>query len=103
MRKGSLDEEEVEKLLEFDKKHIGKPTLNDWKELALEMGRQSRHLQSQLKILKESKDVNQTLKNSRYTLEDDKKILTYLNEHFDIGNAEKLRSLSMKDLQPLVK
>ena len=48
-------------------------------------------------------DVNQTLKNSRYTLEDDKKILTYLNEHFDIGNAEKLRSLSMKDLQPLVK
>ena len=56
----------------------------------------------QLKTLKESKDVSQTLKHSRYSLEDEKKILTYLNEHFDIGKAEKLKSLCIKDFQPLV-
>ena len=64
MKRGSLDEEEKEKLLDFDKKHNGKPTTNEWKELALDMGRQSKHLQDQLKILKQSKDVSQTLKNS---------------------------------------
>merc|ERR1711860_249631 len=104
MRKGSLDEEEKEMLLEFDKKHNGKPTTNDWKKLSLEMKRQSKHLQHQLKILKGSKDVSQTLKNSRYTLEDDQKILSYLNEHLDIADAEKLKSFfSEKDFQPLVK
>ena len=103
MRKGSFGEEENEKLLEFDKQHNGKPTTNDWKALAFEMERQSNHLQSQLKVLKESKDVSKTLKNTRYTLEDEKKILTYLNEHFDIGKAETLKSLASKDFQPLVK
>merc|ERR1711860_482200 len=103
MRKGSLDEEEKEMLLEFDKKHNGKPTTNDWKKLSLEMKRQSKHLQHQLKILKGSKDVSQTLKNSRYTLEDDQKILSYLNEHFDIADAEKLKSFCEKDFKPLIK
>ena len=103
MRKGSLDDEEKEKLLDFDKKHNGKPTANDWKQLASEMGRQYKHLQTQLKHLKESKDVSQTLKGSKYTLEDEVKILTYLSEHFEIGSAEKLKSISRKDFQPLVK
>ena len=52
MRKGSLGEEEKEKLLEFVKKHIGKPTTKDWQKFSLEMGRQSKHLQCQLNILK---------------------------------------------------
>ena len=103
MRKGSLDDEEKEKLLDFDKKHNGKPTANDWKQFALGMGRANAALQNQLKALKESKDVSQTLKGSKYTLEDEVKILTYLNEHFEIGSAEKLKSISRKDFQPLVK
>jgi len=103
MRKGSFDEEEKEKLLEFDKKHSGKPTAKDWKQLALEMDRLSHHLQNQLKYLKESKDVSQTLKKSWYTLEDEFKILSYLNENFEIGNSDELKSLSNKDFKPLVK
>ena len=103
MRKGSFDEEEKEKLLKFDKKHSGKPTAKDWKQLALEMDRLSHHLQNQLKYLKESKDVSQTLKKSWYTLEDEFKILSYLNENFEIGNSDELKSLSNKDFKPLVK
>ena len=103
MRKGSLDEEEKEKLMEFDKKHKGKPTVNDWKQLASEMGRTKNTLQTHLRNLKQSKDVSQTLKDSRYTLENDEKILSYLNEHFDIGDAKKLKSFSQKDFKPLVK
>ena len=103
MRNGSLDEEEKEKLLDFDKKYNGKPTTNEWKELALDMGRQSKHLQYRLKILKPSKNVSQTLKNTKYTLEDEVNILVYLNEHFEIGNVEKLNSLHRNDFLPLVK
>ena len=103
MRKGSFDEEEKEKLLEFDKKHNGNPTTNEWKELTLEMGRASNALKTQLKILKESKDVNQTLKGSKYTLEEEVKILSYLDKHFDIGDPEKLKSFPLREFKPLVK
>ena len=103
MRKGSLDEEEKEKLLDFDKKHNGKPTTNEWKEFALEMGRQSKLLQNQLKNLKESKDINQKLKNTKYTLEDDVKILSYLNEYCDISDPNRLKTLKIIDFLPLVK
>ena len=92
-------------LLEFDKKHNGNATTNDWKQLALEMGRPTETLRPKLNDLKESKDISQKLKKTRYTLEDEVEILTYLNEHFEIGNPEKLKSLSWsrKDFQPLVK
>ena len=103
MRKGSLGEEEKEKLLEFVKKHIGKPTTKDWQKFSLEMGRQSKHLQCQLNILKESKDVSQTLKGSKYTLEEEVKILSYLDKHFDIGDPEKLKSFPLREFKPLVK
>ena len=76
---------------------------SDWKQLALEMGRQSYNLQNQLKIIKEKKDVSQTLKNTNYTLEDEVKILSFLNEHSDTENAEKLNAFSKKDFLPLVK
>ena len=99
----AFDEEENEKLFEFDKKHNGKPTANDWKQLALEMGRPRTTLHPKLKKLKESKDVSQTLKGSKYTLEDEAKILSYLNEHFEIGNVEELNSLHRNDFLPLVK
>ena len=36
-------------------------------------------------------------------LDNDQKILSYLNEHFDIGDAEKLKSVSHKDFISLVK
>ena len=45
--------------------------------------------------LKESKYVSQSLKNSLYTLENEVKVLNYLNEHFDITNPEELKSLSI--------
>ena len=53
--------------------------------------------------LKESKYVSQSLKNSLYTLENEVKVLNYLNEHFDITNPEELKSLSINDFVPLVR
>ena len=44
--------------------HNGKPTSKDWKDLAVEMGRPNATLQTQLRRLRQSKDVSQTLKNS---------------------------------------
>ena len=52
--------------------------------------------------LKECKFVSLSLKNSLYTLEDEVKVLNYLNEHFDITNPEELKSLSINDFVPLV-
>ena len=53
--------------------------------------------------LKECKFVSLSLKNSLYTLEDEVKVLNYLNEHFDITNPEELKSLSINDFVPLVR
>ena len=102
MRKGSLNDEEKEKLLEFDEKHNGKPTINEWKELALEMGRSSAIIQSALKRLKEEKYVNQALKYTDYSLEDEEKILRHVDEHCGLVDPKRLKKLSAKDFSPLV-
>ena len=101
MRKGSFTQEEDEKLLAFYQCHKGKPTGGAWKKLAAEMERTSTRLQGRLGYIKGEQNAGNAPKRSRFTLAEDKAILEFVDEHFDISEADSLKTIVPKDFQPL--
>ena len=102
LSKGRYTPEEDEKLLEFDKAHNGNATPEDWNNFALQMDRMADSLRPRLCYLK-GNQFNQSSNYERWTLAEDKQILEYINEHFDITNADSLKTIKGKDFYPLAK
>ena len=93
-RKGTWTPEEDELILALDAKG-GSAT--DWNKLAMDLGRVQIALSTRLHYLKHYKAVNAA--RSRFTLEEDQKILEYVNERFDISSPESLKSVKITDLK----
>ena len=100
--KVKLTEVEEEKLLCFDDAHHGEPALQDWKKLVQEMDKTMKTLQTCLKRLKKKNDVFLVLKNSRYSLVEDKQILEFIDGlNVDWNNPDALKALRSSDFAPL--
>ena len=97
-----LTKDEEDKLLEFDETHHGEPTLEAWKPLVQELNKDMKTLQTYLKKLKKKNGVFQVLKNSRFSLLEDKQILDFIDGlNIDLKNPEALKSLRSSDFVPL--
>ena len=97
-----LTKDEEDKLLEFDETHHGEPKLEAWKPLVQELNKDMKTLQTYLKRLKKKNGVFQVLKNSRFSLLEDKQILDFIGGlNIDLKNPEALKSLRSSDFVPL--
>ena len=100
-RKGAFTEEEQEELLEFYDNHHKNPSVQDWKKLALKMGRRKEAIQGKLNYLLYSE--NKAPKRKEFNLSEDKLIIEFVNENFDINNPSELKAIRPKSLYPLAK
>ena len=97
-RKGGLTPEEDELILALGARNA--PS-TEWKKLATDMGRSVDRLWARLHYLKN--DKGKSTRFARFTLEEDRKILEYVNERFDISSSESLKSMKSSDLHGLTK
>ena len=97
-RKGGLTPEEDELILALGARNA--PS-TEWKKLATDMGRSPISLSARLHYLKN--DKGKSTRFARFTLEEDRKILEYVNERFDISSSESLKSMKSSDLHGLTK
>ena len=97
-----LTKDEEDKLLDFDETHHGEPKLEAWKLLVQELNKDMKTLQTYLKKLKKKNGVFQVLKNSRFSLIEDKQILDFIDGlNIDLKNPEALKSLRSSDFVTL--
>ena len=97
-----LTKDQEDKLLDFDETHHGEPKLEAWKPLVQQLNKDMKTLQTYLKKLKKKNGVFQVLKNSRFSLIEDKQILDFIGGlNIDLKNPEALKSLRSSDFVPL--
>ena len=95
-RKGTYTPEEDELILALDLKN-GQNM--EWQNLAMEFGRTRQSLSTRLHYLKHVK--GKSALGCRFTLEEDRKILEYINERFDLSSPESLKSVKRIELKNL--
>ena len=95
-RKGTYTPEEDELILALDSKN---GSTVEWKNLASELGRMRKSLSTRLHYLKNIK--GKSAFNTRFKLEEDRKIMEYVNERFDLSSPESLKSVKRIDLKDL--
>ena len=102
LKKGTWTEDEDEELLTFIQTHNGKPSTKDLKALAFKMDRSLGAFQARLAYIKGDKHINSDETKGRFvTIEEDRKMLEYLDGRFDISSGNALKSICQKNLQPL--
>ena len=95
-RKGAFTPEEDELVLALDAENASN---EEFKRLAMELGRTAAILKGRLNYLQN--DKGKTARYLRFTLEEDRKILEYINERFDISSTESIKSIKRTDLHDI--
>ena len=93
-RRGAYVTEEDELILALDAKNASK---EEFKTLAWQLGRTQLSVTTRLNYLKDDKGKARASKYTEFTLDEDRKILEYVNERFDISTVELLKSVKRRE------
>ena len=100
-RKGDFTDQEIRMLLEFNKKHKENPSMQEWKELAKNMGRRVKVLKGKLKSLQQETQHGSSMVKGRFSLQEDCDILGHVNKIIDINSERELKGITLQDFRSL--